>query len=219
MLELAKGAVGEARRRGLGVVIDADGLLIVQNHPEVVEGYKPAILTPNLVEFARLCKALGVEVRESEDGENCRRLAERLGGVTVVQKGGVDWISNGEWVKRCEVKGGLKRSGGQGDTLSGVAGTMLAWRKGYLDEVWEYAALINSLYGTLTRSSHGDRLRPDDLVMLAAFGASAITRLCSRRAYEKKGRSMQAGDLPLEIHQVFIDLFEKGPPRDEVLLH
>lgn len=40
------------------VVIDADGLYLVQNEPDVVKGNQKAVLTPNVVEFERLCKAL-----------------------------------------------------------------------------------------------------------------------------------------------------------------
>lgn len=40
------------------MVIDADGLWLVQEDPEVVKGYKKAVLTPNVVEFKRLCDAV-----------------------------------------------------------------------------------------------------------------------------------------------------------------
>jgi ATP-dependent NAD(P)H-hydrate dehydratase len=37
----------------------------------------------------------------------------------------------------CDAEGGLKRMGGQGDILSGVIATFLAWGKGYEDGVWK----------------------------------------------------------------------------------
>jgi ATP-dependent NAD(P)H-hydrate dehydratase len=37
----------------------------------------------------------------------------------------------------CDAEGGLKRMGGQGDILSGVIATFLAWGKGYQDGVWK----------------------------------------------------------------------------------
>lgn len=55
---------------------------------------------------------------------------------------------------------------------------------------------------------HDKKLSPDELTLLSAFGASATTRLCSRRAFEKKGRSMQASDLSEEVHGAFRELFE-----------
>lgn len=39
-------------------MIDADGLWLVQNEPDVIEGFSKAVLTPNVVEFGRLCKAM-----------------------------------------------------------------------------------------------------------------------------------------------------------------
>ena len=67
----------------------------------------------------------------------CARLARAFGGVTVVQKGKRDYISNGERTMVSDIEGGYKRSGGQGDTLTGSLATFLAWRKAYLDRIWE----------------------------------------------------------------------------------
>ena len=44
----------EARKEGKVMVIDADGLFLVNSEPEIVEGYRNVILTPNEVEFGRL---------------------------------------------------------------------------------------------------------------------------------------------------------------------
>lgn len=86
------------------------------------------------------------------------KLSNAFGGVTIVQKGSSDLISNGKEGKRqnichpririslisisslvliCDAEGGLKRMGGQGDILSGVIATFLAWGKGYQDGVWK----------------------------------------------------------------------------------
>lgn len=54
----ARVALTEARKKGVWVVIDADGLWLVQSDPSVVKGYEKAVLTPNVVEFARLCEAV-----------------------------------------------------------------------------------------------------------------------------------------------------------------
>lgn len=55
---LARVAIEEARAAQLYLVVDADGLWLVQNDPKTVQGYKRAVLTPNVVEFGRLCDAL-----------------------------------------------------------------------------------------------------------------------------------------------------------------
>lgn len=58
MQSFARVALEVARESNLYAVVDADGLWLVQNDPESVKGYKRAILTPNVVEFQRLCDAM-----------------------------------------------------------------------------------------------------------------------------------------------------------------
>ncbi|KAK2041875.1 carbohydrate kinase [Colletotrichum somersetense] len=192
-----------ARERSLPLVLDADALLVVQKDPALVRGYGLAVLTPNVVEFSRLCGALGVDEAEAKDrgagkGEEAKEtakveaLARALEGVTVVQKGGKDFISNGKETLVVDLEGGLKRSGGQGDTLTGSIATFLGWRHAYLEGLWDTGE---------------ENMAEDELVRLAAFGGSAITRECSRRAFLKKGRSLQASDLTEEVHGSFMALF------------
>ncbi len=162
-----------ARQRGLPVVLDADGLQLANE----LTGYAAAVLTPNVAEFSRLCRNMGVivageEEEEEGDGDGERghtsaatksveALARSFDGVTVVQKGARDYISNGETTLVSDVVGGRKRSGGQGDTLTGTIATFLAWRKAYFDELWQ------------ARGDLGER----ETVALAAFAGSAITRV------------------------------------------
>lgn len=61
------------------------------------------------------------------DQDRVERLAVYLGGATVVLKGRVDLVSDGERTVACAVPGGLKRCGGIGDVLSGTIATALAW--------------------------------------------------------------------------------------------
>ncbi|KAI0008547.1 H-hydrate dehydratase [Xylariaceae sp. FL0662B] len=195
-----------ARDRRLPVVLDADALAIVLRTPELVMGWREVVLTPNVVEFGRLWDGLGLSRDDGgngvgggnggggEDNGNAARveaLARALGGVCVVQKGAVDLISDGENATlTVDVPGGRKRSGGQGDTLTGSIATFLAWRRAYLDGIWD----------------HGGGLGEEEMLGLAAFGGAAITRECSRRAFAKKGRSLQASDLTDEVYDSFIAL-------------
>ncbi|KAL1840177.1 hypothetical protein VTJ49DRAFT_751 [Mycothermus thermophilus] len=187
--------VAAARARRMPLVVDADALLLVQRDPGLVKGYELAVLTPNVVEFGRLEKALGLDGDSNKEGERetdrVERLAKKLGGVTVVQKGLRDHLSNGKVAVTVDLEGGRKRSGGQGDTLTGSIATFLAWRKAYLDGLWE----------------HGGTLKEEELVHLTVVGGSAITRECSRLAFAKKGRSLQASDLTDEVHTAFLNLF------------
>lgn len=180
-----------ARQKNLPLVLDADALWLVQSQPDLVKGYKECILTPNLVEFARLAKAVGLET--SDDGEKgCSALASALGGVVIVRKGAQDWICNGTESFVGDLEGSRKRSGGQGDTLTGCIATMLAWRRLYLEHGWE---------------TEGDMSREETL-MVAAWGGSAITRESSRQAFIKWGRSMQASDLTSEVGDAFDRLID-----------
>ena len=124
-----------ARKENMPLVLDADGLNLAQTRPELVQGYKECILTPNVVEFARLCKSKGIHVGAPDNGEGVEKLSRAFGGVTIIQKGAKDYISNGDRTFVSDVEGGLKRSGGQGDTLTGSVATFLGWRKAYLDKI------------------------------------------------------------------------------------
>lgn len=182
--------IQEARKQNIPFVLDADGLYLAQTRPELVDGYKECILTPNVVEFGRLAKSKSIDVNEGDQKELCSKLAKAFGGVTIIQKGPKDYISNGEFTYVSDGEGGLKRSGGQGDTLTGSIGTLLAWRKAYLDRIWD----------------HENDLSSSELLALAAFGGSAITRECSRLAFKEKGRSLQAADLTEFVHTAFLNV-------------
>ncbi|MCJ1278573.1 hypothetical protein MMC21_006390 [Puttea exsequens] len=181
--------IKSARERNTPLVLDADALWLVQNQLDLIYGYKECVLTPNVVEFQRLAKAAGLGEDELPDtGENgCRKLAKALGGVLVLRKGPVDWISNGENAIMGEGEGGRKRSGGQGDTLTGSIGTLLAYRDLYHQKLWD-------VEGNMDRA---------ETLLLAAWGGSAITRECSRLAFVKHGRSLQASDLTEEVPVAF----------------
>jgi ATP-dependent NAD(P)H-hydrate dehydratase len=179
------------------LVLDADALWLIQSEPDLIKGYAECILTPNVVEFSRLAKSVGLDTSGKKE-EQCQELAKILGGVCIIQKGPADYISQGETTTTCDLEGGLKRSGGQGDTLTGSLGTFLAWREAYHEGLWEVKEPKMSRAETL---------------LIAAFGGSAITRECSRRAFEKRQRSLQASDLTEEVHEAFLSLI--GEPESK----
>ncbi|KAL7269849.1 hypothetical protein RUND412_007463 [Rhizina undulata] len=115
---------------------------------------------------------MSIDPQQGDQTDVCRRLARAFGGVTIIQKGHKDYISDGKHTVVCDITGGLKRSGGQGDTLTGTLVTFLA---------------------------HDNSLSDSDLNVLSAYGAAAVTKMCSRLAFEKKGRAMQASDLSVEV--------------------
>ncbi|KAK9484942.1 Ribokinase-like protein [Lipomyces starkeyi] len=198
MLEIATKVITRAKELGLHIVIDADGLFLVQQTPDVIRGYTKAVLTPNIVEFQRLCNALGVEIPEGfpEDAriakKTCHALATAFGGPVVLAKGRVDYISDGKFEFACDMPGGKKRVGGQGDTLSGTLSTFLAWKHAYQSRIWD----------------HDVSLDESSLMMLSAYGAAAITRYCSRAAFGKYGRAMLASNLSEMVGDAYTALLE-----------
>jgi ATP-dependent NAD(P)H-hydrate dehydratase len=190
MQDTAALLIKKIREKNLPLVIDADGLWLVKNNPELVTGYANTILTPNVIEFGRLCDAMGVSKDSGKPEEKCKELAKKM-NVTIVQKGKTDYISNGSDVLTVTVEGGLKRCGGQGDVLSGTLGTMLAWRSCYHDKLWE----------------HDNSISEGESILLAAYGACTITRFCSKTAFAEKGRGMMATDLVNSVGKAYHEIF------------
>jgi len=190
MQEIVARTITAARKENIPFVLDADGLYVAQTRPELLQGYKECIMTPNVVEFGRLAKSKGIDTSKEDPAKLCEKLAKEFGGPTIIQKGDKDYISNGSYTFISDGEGGLKRSGGQGDTLTGSLGTFLAWRRAYLDKIWD----------------HDGDLKEDELIGLAAYAGSAITRECSRLAFKARGRSLQAGDLTEVVHEAFLNV-------------
>ncbi len=93
----------------------------------------------------------------------------------------------------------MKRCGGQGDILSGSVGAFLAWAKCY------------------ESGAFGDNTMPvSRMPVLAAVGASMVTRTTSRRAFEKEGRGVVTQDMLKEIGGAFTEIFGEGIPYDDV---
>jgi len=188
VLETVERVVVKAKELDICLVFDADGLFLIQQKPELVDGYKNAILTPNSIEFERLCSKMEIQRTKSLEDEVIT-LAHAMGGPTIIQKGRRDIISDGNGTVKCEVEGSLRRCGGQGDILSGLAGTFSAW-----------AAIHQKEHGT-------DSINGISLMMLASFGACSVTRNASSRAFKQHGRSTVASDLIPHINYALENLF------------
>lgn len=167
MQKAAQIAIEIAKDEGMYLVLDADGLWLLNNHPELIKGYKKAVLTPNVMEYARLAEkmvmpASHMSLSDSDlltTAQNVKgdasELARALGNVTILQKGQTDYITNGKETLECKEPGALKRCGGQGDVLSGTTGTFLAWAKRF-------------------EESHGEEeeMPLERMTLLAAFGGA-----------------------------------------------
>ncbi|KAJ7091449.1 Ribokinase-like protein [Mycena belliarum] len=211
MQAFAKLALSLARAQGMFVVLDADALWMVGQDVALIKGYRRAVVTPNVAEFARLSDQVGIDPGAPAD-QRAGLLSRALGGVTVLQKGATDIISvdttgdaadlearlpgadpakeKAQETVEVDVEGGLKRCGGQGDVLSGTVGALLAWAKCYEDGVFGDKSIPASRYP-----------------LLAAAGASIVTRTASRRAFFKEGRGVVTQDMLPEIGKSFAEVF------------
>ena len=107
----------------LPVLVDADGLTILADHPDLVANRTaPTVLTPHAGEFARLTGAPPGDDRVGA----CRRLADAL-GATVLLKGNVTVIADpGGLVYLNPAGQSWAATAGSGDVLSGIIGALLA---------------------------------------------------------------------------------------------
>ena len=178
-MEATAEIIREGRRRGLSMVLDADALyllsleeyqdILVTDCPNEPKYNSTIVLTPNSVEYNRLVKTIGRGSAENFE--------KKLAGIVLVKKGHQDVIQSlsSGFKMECKEIGGLKRSGGLGDILSGIIGTFLAW---------------NSIkYKTGTNSQRLEN------VVLGSWMACCITKQATKKAFENKKRSMTAPDV------------------------
>ncbi|POY72196.1 hypothetical protein BMF94_4772 [Rhodotorula taiwanensis] len=196
----ARIALRLARENKLYVVIDADGLFLVQNDPAVVKGYDRAVLTPNVVEFGRLAESCNLDPKSMPESELASALSKALGGPTIVQKGREDRITNGREQLISSQTGSSRRCGGQGDVLSGAVGTFLAWGKNYEER---------------EAKDEQNPIRPDEITLLAAYGASTLTRTASRMTFAEHKRAMQTGEMLGYVGRAFEEVFGTDSVSDQ----
>ncbi|KAL1503293.1 hypothetical protein AB1Y20_011345 [Prymnesium parvum] len=185
---VAARVLAAASARGLPCVVDADGLRLVADAPQLVRGRRWTVLTPNAPEYARLLARFLPEGGEIAD-ERARHLAlsAALGGAVVVRKGGEDLLSDGESLVVNAEAGSAKRSGGQGDVLAGTTATFLSWAKA---------------------AEEAGRLPAAGVAapLLAAYAGCFLTRRLSAAAFARHKRAMTAPDLIEAIGPVFEEL-------------
>ncbi|KAJ8951723.1 hypothetical protein NQ318_012573 [Aromia moschata] len=114
------------RNKKKPLVIDADGLVLISQNPDLIKNYPaPVVLTPNVMEFNKL---VGQNTGDGTKLERSAAFLSKVGcNVTILCKDHEDEIiSNGKVVK---VSGGGsgRRCGGQGDLLGGSLSTFLTW--------------------------------------------------------------------------------------------
>eukprot|EP00980_Cylindrotheca_fusiformis_P010256 scaffold2277_cov137-Cylindrotheca_fusiformis.AAC.11 len=151
--------IREAQSRKIPLVLDADALFMLTqpDYHELLQPSSPVVLTPNKVERKRLEPTMG-----------------SLNHCVVVEKGQYDEIQyTGGTNLACGEEGGLKRSGGLGDILSGTLGTLVSWNAILTDQ--------------------GDASSED--IPLACWTACCFVKRATNRSFEAHRRSMTAPDV------------------------
>lgn len=173
------------REKRIPLIIDADGLFLITEQPHLLKDFvSPVILTPNKIEFERLCNKVG-----SQKG-----FVSELGKyVTVLKKGETDELfsPDTENLWQSNAFGSGRRCGGQGDLLAGSLATFLHWTLTNQDKI--------------TFDTREDKCLA--AASISCYVACCLIRLCNEKAFQEKGRSMLASDMIEYIHESFEELF------------
>jgi len=145
---------------GVPVVVDADAIHAVAKNKEILAG-ADFVLTPHLYEFyiltgVRLSKNLDERIKAVQ------KAAAEL-KTTILLKGRVDVISDGERVALDRAGSPYLTVGGTGDTLAGILGSLLAQG----NDIWDSAcsaAYINGLAGQYAADEFGPAVLATDLI-------------------------------------------------------
>ncbi|KAG7194280.1 uncharacterized protein KQ657_005007 [Scheffersomyces spartinae] len=192
--------VTEIKKLDKPIIFDADALYLVQLDPSLVTNYSKAILTPNIIEFVRIAKALDISTT-TEDVSLEKVIAltsmvsKKLGNITIVRKGAKDVILQGDKYLTVDLASSPRRVGGQGDTLSGALGTFINWSYNYLKGVWPHPPDIDN---------------QSDATLLACFAACTLVRTASGKAFAKYGRAMQTSNVHEFLGDSYNELFGDG---------
>lgn len=157
---------------------------------------KNIILTPNQMEFTRLWNEVMKEQKSpaeltptSESSMFVKTLAAKCDsrkcvmsrlGVTILQKGAVDEMSDGVAFFRNSSASSMRRCGGQGDVVSGVMGVMHLW----------------------ATKAHDLGVNP---LLAACACTSHVVREAGRRAFEEERRAMTAMSLISRLPSIIDD--------------
>jgi ATP-dependent NAD(P)H-hydrate dehydratase len=171
-----------------------DGLFLITKEPELVIGYPFATLTPNVTEHKRLvAKILGEknneasgnwrEVSDEDLPGQLQALAKKMGGVTIVQKGKTDYISDGKTVVSSDYFGSPRRCGGQGDVLSGCTACFVSWARDF----WSKADSEGRNFVEQRICSNPS--------MVSALAGSLLCRKAAANAFAQHKRSTVTGNI------------------------
>ena len=200
--------IGTLRKqeKPIPLVIDADGLYLITEKPELISNYENCILTPNGAEFERLYeKVTGVnsegQKKQKDKAQLAQKLAETL-RVNILMKGHLDTIAspgNAQAIQ-CGIDGSPRRCGGQGDLLAGVLAVSYHWAVKNRDKIEN-------------QSSDSEKSSKQTAAQVAAYAASTLVRTACQTIFNEMGRSMISTDVLKAIGPTFSKLFDDDIKR------
>lgn len=145
----------------LPVVIDADAIHVLGKKPEIISG-KNFLITPHSYEFFVLT---GKEIYQLSEEEKIKMVQEEAARLqaTILLKGKIDIISNGEEVALNKAGSPYMTVGGCGDSLAGICGALMA-RNINSFEAAQAAAFINGKAGEIVAQRKKEGLTATELI-------------------------------------------------------
>ncbi len=200
------------QEKPIPIVIDADGLFLITEKPDLINSYENCILTPNSAEFERLYeKVTGAKSEEQKKEKDKKKLAQKLAEtlqVNILMKGHLDTIASPKSAEpiQCGIDGSPRRCGGQGDLLSGALVASYFWAIKNREKIEYQPSNSERSPKSVDQPSPFMKLSP---AQVAAYAASTLIRTSSQTVFGKLGRSMISADILKEIGPIFNKLFEK----------
>ncbi|HDQ05323.1 MAG TPA: NAD(P)H-hydrate dehydratase [Candidatus Bathyarchaeota archaeon] len=157
--EATKQIIERLEEKGTPLLLDADGLKAFAEFKRKVE--LPMVLTPHAREY-QIVTGNKLPDDVEERAEKVQKSARKL-GATILLKGPVDVISDGEQIKFNFTGNPGMTVGGTGDVLSGVAGGLLAMGTDPFRAA-AAGAFINGAAGDFVAAEKGYHMIPTDLL-------------------------------------------------------
>jgi len=148
------------------VVVDADAIYAFEDKRHIIREHASnsgrVLFTPHLYEFYVLTGKDVKSLNQEERGEAVKESARDY-SAGILLKGEQDIISDGEVTVKNDMRVPYLTSGGTGDVLAGIAGTLLS--RGFSPlESGEGAAVLNTLAGEMAGKEKGESLIATDVI-------------------------------------------------------
>ncbi|KAF0978260.1 hypothetical protein FDP41_002775 [Naegleria fowleri] len=202
ILQQAEWFISYCNELNMPLVLDGDGLFLIGEKPELIQGQQNVILTPNPAEFQRLFskvidyynKSSTEKVSSSQfktELEELTFVSKALGNVCIVRKGLVDIISIGDHYVECEILSpSPRRCGGQGDVLTGLIATFSYWAN------WE-------------RKEVSTKLSHEEKILAACYGSCLVQKKAAQLAFAQHHRSTTTPNIIDKIGEAFSEAFKE----------